>query len=438
MTDFLKNSTQQAEFTEDMKQNLLNTINEYCNVDGKIDPEKTKTIINIIREASSKNEERWKQLEYYYQNVAFIEIQSRSNRNARIAKVAYWDGELLEDMVKDMWYEIVVKSEKNDSWFDGVFLRHPENNEEVFVFRGTELLKFDGDVSASLSVWLWYIPWAQIQDMIKFYKENPISLEESSIIWHSLWGYLAQVLKIHLKMSEEKNTTRVNTYNSPWIWADNITELEWVFRGGDLSIIEKRAEEQKKLFTKESMNAQIDKFLDEQIQLASIQIGKVEWSAVSAVERDHSLEVNIETMKNYLEEKHPDIDLDKESWDKYWMRFNDLPDIRMQASLIIVVLQVLWWLWLGTYVAWCLIKEKQENYKLELYDDVWNFVGEECPHLITNTVFMGERIWFQAYIKGSVSHSIKEVVEDLGKMSIEDFRESVKTHPDLINEKTSK
>lgn len=257
--------------------------------------------------------------------------------------------------------------------------------------------------------------------MIKFVSNNSTN-NEVGAIWHSLWWYLAQVLAIYSSVNKSSwKPSIIHTYNSPWIWWENIKLLEEMFQKGDLSEIQKKSEEQKALYTTESIKQKIDEFNDKQVQLAWVQIWETQKSAIDAITRNNTLEEDIQIARKIIKEKYPDIDLDQESANKFGMKFNELPDIRLQASLIFGIVKVLWWIALWTYVAWCIIKWKQEDYKTDTYNNVFNYIWEECPHLVTNTVFTWERIGYNLYIKWSISHSIKDFRRDIESMKAEDF-----------------
>ena len=423
VADTLQSATEKANISQQQREQALQDIYDYRRVSGVVDPEKTKILLQILIKSTPKWQEEYDKLVYYFNNIAYIEVQERAERNARIAEYSYWEWKELKENLQKAWYEVVSESGKNSSWFDGVFIRNSETQDEVFVFKGTEKFKFDGDITADLLVSTWWIAWKQIRDMIKFYEVNPTTMKDISIIWHSLGGYLSQVLAIYQRVKWIKMPSNVYTYNSPWLWSKNIQMLENIFKKWDFAEIEAQANKEWEMYTTEVLNKEIDGIMDEKIQLASLRAWSAQESAFEAVSREHSLQENVELAKKYIQENASDIDLDDEALNKYGKEFDKL-DIRLQAVIIVIILKAIWVVAWWVYLAWCLIKWKQEDYRDGEYWNVFNFVWEECPHLVTNTVFTGERIWYQAYIKGSVSHSITEVIMDIEKMTIEEFKEA--------------
>ena len=198
VADTLQSATEKAKISEKKKQDILQEIYDYRRVDGVVDPEKTKELIWILIKSTPNGQEEYDKLVYYFNNIAYIEAQERTERNSRIAEYSYWEWKELKDNLQKAGYEVVSESKNNSSWFDVVLIRNSKTNDEAFVFRGTEKFKFDGDITTDLLISTWWIAWKQIKDMVAFYESNPTTMKNISIIWHSLWGYLWQVLAIYL------------------------------------------------------------------------------------------------------------------------------------------------------------------------------------------------------------------------------------------------
>ncbi len=136
--------------------------------------------------------------------------------------VLWWDEEEKQELKLSefkMKYDVLKVSNDESTWFNAMLVKSKDDWKLSVVIRWTDDNK---DVSNDMSfVTNDNLP-VQVVSGIRFIEElkrewfvNP--WKPIDIVWHSLWGWLAQILWVIYKWWKENLVSNVYTFNAPWV-----------------------------------------------------------------------------------------------------------------------------------------------------------------------------------------------------------------------------